>query len=123
ERLDLAAGRRGHERDEVGRHALLADVEGAEAPGRVDLRLARRRDPLLAVDREVELVCAPVLLLPERVELRVVEEAAGRPRAAVPAPAALALLLAGALLALARQLAVIAPLRAFHPAPQQRDGV
>ena len=41
EQLDLAGGRRLQERREVGRHALLADVERAEAPDRVLLRLAR----------------------------------------------------------------------------------
>ena len=50
--------------------------------------LGRRRHPLLLVDREVELVRLPVLLLPQRVELAVVEQlAAGRaacPRTRAP---------------------------------------
>ena len=75
EQLDLAGGSRLQEGREVGGHALLADVEGAEAPDRGLLGLARGDDPLLAVDREVELRGLPVLALPERVELAVVEQA------------------------------------------------
>jgi hypothetical protein len=76
EGLDLAARRRQQERGEVGGDPLFSHVEAAEAEGRVQLGFGRRHQPLLLVDGEVELVRAPVLSLPERVELLVVHEAA-----------------------------------------------
>ncbi len=76
EGLDLAVRRGQQERGQVGGDALLADVEAAEAEGRLQLRLGRRLHPVLLVDREVELVGAPVLPLPQRVELLVVHQAA-----------------------------------------------
>ena len=98
------------------------------------LRLARRGHPLLLVDREVELVRPPVLALPERVELAVVEQAAAVADAALGLVARVALarsavppsayrsrapLLQLALLLLALQLGVVAALGAVDPAPQQ----
>ena len=74
-------GRGQHERRQVGRDALLADVEARQRPHRVHLALGRRREPVLLVDAEVDLVRLPVLALPERVELLVREQAgAGRRR-------------------------------------------
>src|SRR3954471_21682760 len=99
----------------------------------MDLRLARRRHPLLPVDGEVDLVRAPVLALPERVELGVVEQAVGAlaPGAACtgmgvgarlgPAPRADPLLLLRSLFLLARLLPLVAPLRPLHPAAEQHD--
>src|SRR5205823_10133088 len=132
---------RRQERSEVGGDALLADVERPEAPHHVLLRLARRREPVLAVDREVELVRAPVLALPQRVEVLVAHQVAGaagvarllvgrvasvgrrdrargrqRPpvRGPTPRPGAARLHLALARLAL--ELAVVAALGAIDPA-------
>src|SRR3954451_12969634 len=139
EGLDLPARRGQEERGEVGGHALLAYVERAEAPGRVLLRLGRRRQPLLAVDAEVELVRAPVLALPERVQLAVAHEVAAAPGvagglvrgvatvgrrrdralgrewravASMPAPRPHAALLHVALARLALEFGVVAALRA-----------
>ena len=131
-------GRRQQERREVGRHALLADVERAEAPDRGLLRLARRGHPLLLVDREVELGGLPVLALPEGVELAVVEQPAAVAHAALGVVAGVALagaahaavhvqvrplLLELALLLLALELGVVGALGARDPAPEQRDRV
>src|SRR5687767_10183867 len=74
-RLDLPGGSRQQEGGEVGGDPLLADIEAAEAVGRVLLRVGGRLDPVLLVDREVELVRLPVLALPERVELLVAHQA------------------------------------------------
>ena len=71
EDLDLTVRRRQHERREVGGHPLLSDVEIAERPDRVALPVTGRRQPVLLVDREVDLVGLPVLALPECVELLV----------------------------------------------------
>ena len=73
-------GRSQQERRQVRGDPLLADVERAEAPGGVLLRLPRSGQPLLLVDREVELVRLPVLLLPQRVELAVAQELAAARR-------------------------------------------
>ena len=70
-----AASRNGRQ---VGGDPLLADVEAADAEGGVPLRLGGADQPVLAVDREVELVRAPVLPLPERVELLVAHQPALR---------------------------------------------
>jgi hypothetical protein len=74
EHLHLAARRREDEGRQVGSHPLLTDVEARHRPRRVALRLRRRGKPVLTVDREVELVGAPVALLPQRVELLVAHQ-------------------------------------------------
>ena len=122
EQLDLAAGGGLQERREVGRHALLPHVERAEAPDRVLLRRGRRGQPVLAVHAEVELVGAPVLALPERVELAVVEQlrvihaASGSraPSRAVWTPR---------WRSSRAELVVVAAARPVDPAPEQRDRV
>ena len=135
EGLDLPAWRREQERRQVRGDPLLPDVEAADAEGGVPLRLPGADQPMLAVDGEVELVRAPVLSLPEGVELLVVQQptlrapALGRVAGVsggpagrhLAAPASGVLGLDAALALLALQLRAVDALGPVDPAPEQGD--
>jgi hypothetical protein len=67
--------RRAHHRPELGRHPLLADEERRQPVHALEALLGV--DPLVPVDpvlREVDVLRRPLLALPQRVELPVVEQ-------------------------------------------------